>query len=228
MWAAARLRSWSATVKLVSDVATDALCGAFPFGAGGGRRLGRPCLERVVRRAILARVLVKVVVTGVALRAAPVAGPERVLLIRRLALVADAPDVQLGSRRLTVNGLEPCVRSDRATFVVLAVVVVCAVVDDVPGRLVQAAVLRAPLRRLARHLWLRLSEGAVARLARRRAAHLLPGRSRSARRGASCASGPRRARITPPATAHRLLASVGHYHRLRTVPATLSWLQSKT
>ena len=50
-------------------------------------------------------------------------------------------------------------------------------------RLVQATVLRAPLRLLARHLWLRLSEAAavrlVGRLARCRAAHTLPGSHRA-------------------------------------------------
>ena len=98
---------------------------AFPFGAGGAPELAHLDLERVECRAIRARVLVGVeVADGIALRAAPVAGIGRALhVLLRLALVADAPAVQLGSRPATVSGL-----------VVLAAVEVCAVVDVTAGQ----------------------------------------------------------------------------------------------
>ena len=71
-------------------------------------------------------------------------------------------------------GCEPCKRADRASLVRLAVDEVCGVVEVLAGRLLQATVLRVPLRRRARCVWLRVSEVA-GRLVRRRAAHTLPG-----------------------------------------------------
>ena len=74
-------------------------------------------------------------------------------------LPIDAP--HLGSLSATVIGLEPCLRADQASLVVLAVVVRRAGVDVLPGRLVQATVLRVPNVRLARRPWLHLREPAV-------------------------------------------------------------------
>ena len=153
MWILARLRSWSATVDFVSDVAADA--GPFPLALAEAAGLYTWTLNVLSIEPSAPEFLVGAAVDGIALRAAPVAGIGRALLVLvRLALLADAPAVQLGSRPATGSGLEPCLRADRASPVVLAFVEVCAVVEVTAGWLLQATGLRVPLRRLARYLWL--------------------------------------------------------------------------